>query len=137
VCAHNRSIRKICAQSLPTLAALGGTLLPVTAGMRRACLLFTILLTLAGSARADVQYTIAKEGVGWGLVAVGLIAGVLSTALILENPNAADYRYQSAAGWSAVGLSGAALICGIVALDVPPRRMRRLAVAPNGLAVHF
>lgn len=105
--------------------------------MRRRGLIVLLLLALTTSARADVQYTIAREGVGWGLVAASLVAGALSSALILQNPNAPDYQYQRAAGWSAVALSGAALACGVIALNVPPRRLKRLALSPAGLAIHF
>jgi hypothetical protein len=105
--------------------------------MRRIGLILMVLLSLNASAHADVEFRIAREGVGWGLIAAGLVAGVLSAALLVENPSAPDYQYQRAAGWSAVGLSGAALLCGVIALNVPPRPFRRLAATPTGLVVHF
>jgi hypothetical protein len=105
--------------------------------MRRGCLILAMLLFFTGSAGGEVSYKVAREGMGWGLVAIGLVAGVLSAALVLENPSSTQYPAQRAAGWSAVGLSGVALLCGVLTLNVPPRRSGRLAFTATGLAVRF
>ena len=97
-----------------------------------------LLLATAQPARAEVVNPVVKQGVGIAMIAAGILGGVLSYSLVLQNPSAPGYEEQRTAGWSSIGMSGAVVIGGVVALTVPPRSFfRRASITPMGVAVHF
>jgi hypothetical protein len=107
--------------------------------MRRLqCMVLALTLAVGRPARGDAPNPLIKEGVGWALVVVGIVSGVLASTLVLQNVNAPDYPAQRATGYSAMALGGAALLCGVLTLNVPPKSQRgRLMFSGNGLSAHF
>ena len=85
-------------------------------------LVVALILAVAEPALADRE---VKQSVAVSMIVVGLVAGTLSMALVLQNPSAPDYPDRYAAGWSAVAISGAAVICGVVTLAAPEKPLRR------------
>ena len=105
--------------------------------MRRILVILVLLLLLAPAVRADSPRARidAREAVGWSLVVLGIIGAVGGGALVAYAPESRNMAMQRTDGWVAVGFSGATFLCGVVALNVPPRS--RVQPVPGGIGVRF
>jgi hypothetical protein len=100
-------------------------------------LVAALILALAEPALGERPDPEVKRSVATSMIVVGILTATLSMALVLQNPSADDYPDRYAAGWSAVAISGAAVICGVVALTAPEKPRRRFAFGPTGFSARF